>query len=98
MTSLLFEGTIDEIESMPGSNHRVLFQNADENINMGVIFTDPDLELFDVYWYMVLAEQMEKSLERDEGLITVDNSADREWNTKSCYVELHRNDDLFCKE
>merc|ERR1712131_34107 len=45
--------------------------------------------LFDVYWYMVLAEQMEKSLERDEGLITVDNSADREWNTKSCYVELH---------
>ena len=72
---------------MKGSNHRVLFQNADENINMGVIFNDPDLEVTDVYWYMILAEMMEKSLARNEGLITVD----RKLNIKSCYIELHRN-------
>merc|ERR1712131_176461 len=81
-------GTIDDIESLPGSNHRVLFQNVDETINMGVIFTDPDLDLSDVYWYMVLAEEMNSHLWRNEGLITVDSSADHKWNTKSCYVEL----------
>ena len=73
--------------AMKGSNYRVLFQNAEENINMGIIFNDPDLELSDVYWYYNLAELMEDSLDRKEGLITVD----RELNTKSCYVELHRN-------
>ena len=72
---------------MKGSNHRVLFQNADENINMGIIFNDPDLELSDVHWYILLAETMEKSLIKNEGLITVN----RKLNTKSCYVELHRN-------
>ena len=71
---------------MPGSKHRVLFQNADDNINMGVIFNDPDLELDDIYWYMVLAEEMGSSLRRGEGLITMD----KQLNTKSCYVELHR--------
>ena len=53
---------------------------------MGVIFNDPDLELEDIYWYMVLEEEMGSSLRRREGLITVD----KELNTKSCYVELHR--------
>ena len=72
---------------MKGSNHRVLFQNADENINMGIIFNDPDLELSDVYWYYHLAGMMEDSLIKNEGLITVD----RQLKTKSCYVELHRN-------
>ena len=72
---------------MMGSKHRVLFQNADHNINMGVIFNDPDIELYDVYWYIVLAELMETSLERNEGLIEVDH----ELNTNSCYVELLRN-------
>ena len=71
---------------MPGSNHRVLFQNADNNINMGVIFNDPDLELDDIYWYMVLAEKMEASLKKEDGLILVD----KQLNTKSCFVELHR--------
>ena len=78
---------MEEIESLKGSNHRVLFQNADGNINMGVIFNDPDLELYDIYWYLALANQMEISLARNEGLITID----RKLNTKSCYVELHRN-------
>ena len=73
--------------SMKGSEHRVLFQNADGNINMGVIFNDPDLDLNDIYWFIALGHMMEKSLENNEGLITVD----RKLNTKSCYVELHRN-------
>ena len=71
---------------MKGSKHRVLFQNVNNNINMGVIFNDPDIELYDVYWYIALAEIMEDSLRRNEGLITVD----RKLNTHSCYVELHR--------
>ena len=76
---------------MKGSKHRVLFQNVDDNINMGVIFTDPDIELYDIYWYIVLAEMMERSLTKNEGLITVD----KKLNTKSCYVELHRNGEIF---
>ena len=72
---------------MKGSTHRVLFQNADENINMGVIFNDPDLELHDMCWYIALANQMENSLARNEGLIIID----RKLNTMSCYFELHRN-------
>ena len=58
---------------------------------MGVIFNDPDIELYDIYWYIVLAEFMERSLADDEGLITVDQKL----NTKSCYVELHRNGGFF---
>ena len=72
---------------MPGSKHRVLFQNADNNINMGVIFNDPDLELDDIYWYRVLAEEIGNSLTRGEGLISID----KQLKTNSCYVELHRN-------
>jgi len=72
---------------MPGSKHRVLFQNADNNINMGVIFNDPDLELDDIYWYRVLAEEMGNLLRKGEGLISVDEQL----QTRSCYVELHRN-------
>merc|ERR1719204_582992 len=52
---------------------------------MGVIFNDPDLELHDMCWYIALANQMENSLARNEGLITVDPKL----NTISCYVELH---------
>ena len=84
---------MEEIESMMGSEHRVLFQNADSNINMGAIFNDPDFQLYDIYWYLVLAEQMNASLVRNEGLITVD----RESNTTSCYVELHRNGEQIYK-
>ena len=75
---------------MIGSKHRVLFQNADDTINMGVVFNDPDLELDDIYWYAVLDELMEKSLLKNEGLVTVD----RKLNTRSCYVELHRQSEL----
>ena len=89
--NVFVQGTVKDIEGLMGSNHRVLFQNADDNINMGVIFNDPDIELYDIYWYIVLAELMERSLNRNEGLITVD----RKLNTKSCYVELHRNGEIL---
>ena len=54
---------------------------------MGVWFDDPDIELEDIYWYNILAMEIKKSLMKNEGLISVD----REYKTKSCYVELHRN-------
>ena len=57
---------------------------------MGVVFNDPDLELEDVYWYVVLDELMEISLQKNEGLVTVDQKL----NTRSCYVELHRQSQL----
>ena len=75
---------------MKGSNVGVLFQNADANIKMGVWFDDPDIEIEDIYWYNLLAKQIKKSLRKNEGFISVD----REYKTKSCYVELHRNGDL----
>ena len=53
---------------------------------MGIVFNDPELELSEIYWYHVLGGMMESSLARNEGLITVD----KKLNTKSCYVELHR--------
>ena len=34
--------------------------------------------------------QNQESLRKNEGLISIDH----ECNTKSCYVELHRNDEL----
>ena len=87
MTSIS-SGTAEEIESLIGSEHRVLFQNADNTINMGAYFNDPDFELYDIYWYIVLAEQMEACLRsKNKGLVTIN----KKLNTTSCYVELHRN-------
>ena len=53
---------------------------------MGVWFDDPDIEMEDIYWYNILALQIHESLHGNEGLISID----QEYNTKSCYVELHR--------
>ena len=57
---------------------------------MGVWFDDPDIEMEDIYWYNTLADQIKKSLYKNEGLISVD----REYKTKSCYVELHGDGEL----
>ena len=76
--------------SLKGANAGVLFQNADWSINMGVWFDDPDVEMDDIYWYNNLAHQIRRSLIENEGLISID----QEYNTKSCYVELHRNGEL----
>ena len=54
---------------------------------MGVWFNDPDIEMDDIYWYDILAREMEYWLGENKGLISIDE----DYNTKSCYVELHRN-------
>ena len=78
---------ITDIAKLKGTNNRILFQNADGNINMGVLFNDPDIDLYDIFWVNTLAREMKDSLKRNEGLVTVDE----EMNIQSCYVELHRN-------
>ena len=71
---------------------------------MGVLFNDPDVELDDIFWYNMLAIEIEDSLIENEGLVTVGSinlhntgqvsgnelSTGRELKTYSCYVELHR--------
>ena len=73
-------------KKLKGTDHRVLFQNAEHNINMGVKFNDPDVDLDDFYWYNILALRMSISIGANEGLIGIDE----EFNIYSCYVELHR--------
>ena len=76
---------------MKGTDHRILFQSGDGSINMGVCFNDPDVEMYDIYWFNYLAWQMSNSLNTNEGLISIDE----ELQTRSGYVELHRNGNLF---
>ena len=91
--------TIDnplEVVRLKGSNHRVFFQNAEGNINMGVLFNDPDVDLDDICWYNQLAFAMRESLHKNEGLISIESikqldRTEKELKTYSCYVELHRN-------
>ena len=64
----------------------MLFQNAEGNINMGVVFNDPDVDLDDICWYNILATKMRESMVFNDGLLYVDEKL----NTYSCYVELHR--------
>ena len=53
---------------------------------MGVFFNDPDVDLDEIFWYNELATAIDMSLERNEGVFSID----KELNTCSCYVELHR--------
>jgi len=55
---------------------------------MGAIFNDPDVSLDDIYWYNMLASDIFEIQNdpRNTELISVDE----ELNTRSCYVELHR--------
>ena len=68
------------------TNHRVFFQNAERNINLGVFFNAPDVEMNELFWYNILAGNMFDSFRKNEGLISVDDES----TTQSCYVELHR--------
>ena len=79
--------TISAAAELKGTSHRVLFKNANGNINMGVWFNDPDIELDEIFWYTILTRQMNYSVMQNEKLISVDG----ELNTYSCYVELLRN-------
>ena len=75
-----------DIAALRGTSNRVLFQNVEGNINMGVWFNDPDIELDEIFWYSILTREMFYSFEQTEGIISVD----KELNTYSCYVELLR--------
>ena len=81
---------IDEIMEMRDTNDRVLFQNAEGNINMCVFFNDPNVETSDLCWFNILAKQLEGVMMgrgEDRELVT----RDKKRNTISCYVKLHRN-------
>ena len=77
---------VAHIAAMKGQDHRVLFQNAEGTINMGVWFNDPEIELSDIFWYNHLGTMMNNSIANEEGLCTFEE--DR--GIMSCYVELHR--------
>ena len=80
-----------DIAAMKTTDHRILFQNADGSINMGVCLNDPDMEVYDICWLNYLAIQMNESLNRNEGLVFMDI----ELQTRSCFVELQRNGTFF---
>ena len=84
--------TYPDIAALKGTPHRVLFQNGDGNINLGVFFNDPDIEMNDIYFYNTLSQKMHYSLEDKEGLVSIDQELNvMNEETLSCYVELHRN-------
>ena len=74
------------IAARKGQDHRVLFQNAEGTINMGVWFNDPEIEKSDIFWYSHLGNMINNSLANKEGLCFYDTNLE----IKSCYVELHR--------
>ena len=74
------------IAARKGQDHRVLFQNAEGTINMGVWFDDPEIEKSDIFWYNHLGNMINNSLAVNEGLCFHDKNL----GIKSCYVELHR--------
>ena len=47
-----------DMAALRGTSNRVLFQNVEGNINMGVWFNDPDVEMEDICWYNVLAKDI----------------------------------------
>ena len=83
---ILDNGVHDDIAPLKGTNHRVLFQNEHGNINMGVWFNDPDIEMYDIFWFHNIAVEIKRFLRSNEGLVSVDE----ELGIKSCYVELQR--------
>ena len=54
---------------------------------MGICYSDPKVDVYDIHWFSVLELEMETSVMKKEGLII----KDQEFNTMSCFVELHRN-------
>ena len=87
----LLNSSVDcqKVPKLKGSEHRVFFQNAVGNINMGVLFNDPDVGLDELFWYNELAMAINISLERNEGLISIEEELNT-YIVYSCYVELHR--------
>ena len=63
---------------------------------MGVQFNDndSDVDLEDIYWFNTLAFAIGVSLQKNEGLISIESIKQldgTELKTYSCYAELHRN-------
>ena len=54
---------------------------------MGAWFNDPVNDVYDIHWFGVLELEMDTSMIKNEGLISIDD----ELGTWSCFVELHRN-------
>ena len=73
--------------SLKGSKHKILFQNAEADINMGFLFNNPRIQEADIYWFQIFGIAIQESIDKNDGLVSIDKI----WKTKSCYVELHRN-------
>ena len=76
----------DHYALLKKSEGSVLFQNSNFDINMGVWFNDPDVEMDEIIWYNILAIQMLAAKFDENDLI----STNEEFGTASCYAELHR--------
>ena len=81
--------TADDIRELRSSIHRVLFQSADGTINMGLHFDQPEVEMEQIIWFNILADEMDTSLEKKEGLVSICDDPSTMWSM-SCYVEMHR--------
>ena len=88
--SLLNSELVKDIAALRGTSNRVLFQNVEGNINMGVWFNDPDVEMEDICWYNLLAKTIYNTKVENPELISVDYKL----GAISCYVELHRNGNI----
>ena len=84
--SPLNSALVRDVVALRGTSNRVLFQNAEGNINMGVWFNDPDVEMDDIYWYNLLAKEMNNTKIKNPELISIDYKL----GAASCYVEMHR--------
>ena len=80
---------LKDIRQLRGSIHRVLFQSADGTINMGLHFDQPEVEMEQIIWFNILAGEMESSLLKKEGLVSICDKPSTMWSM-SCYVEMHR--------
>ena len=63
-------GTMPNMRRLRGSIHRVLFQSADGTINMGLHFDQPEVEMEEIIWFNLLAQQMGASLIKKEELVS----------------------------
>ena len=58
---------------------------------MGVLFDDPDVDVYDICWLNQLELEIEVYLAENKGLTGGFISIDEELKTRSIYMELHRN-------
>ena len=88
----VYSGTVLDTVSLKGTNNRVLFQNADGDINMGILFNDPDVDIYDICWLNQLELEIEIYLAENDGQPGEFISIDDELNTRSMYIQMHRKD------